>query len=172
MPTSHLNIDSLLDSLEATLRQQIADRRLNKPLLIGIHSGGAWIAQRIHQRLGIDEPLGLLDITFYRDDFSQIGMHPKVKPSHLPPHLEGRDIILIDDVFYTGRTIRAALNEIFDYGRPNQVVLAVLIERNGRQIPLQPDCHGARIDLPEGQRIKLTGPEPLGIHIETIARAA
>lgn len=172
MPTSHLNIDSLLDNLEAALRQQIADRRLNKPLLIGIHSGGAWIAQRIHERLKIAEPLGLLDITFYRDDFSQIGMHPKVKPSHLPPHLEGRDIILIDDVFYTGRTIRAALNEIFDYGRPSQVVLAVLIERNGRQIPLQPDCHGTRIDLPEGQRIKLTGPDPLGIHIETIARAA
>ncbi len=172
MPTSHLNIDSLLDNLEAALRQQIADRRLNKPLLIGIHSGGAWIAQRIHERLKIAEPLGLLDITFYRDDFSQIGMHPKVKPSHLPPHLEGRDIILIDDVFYTGRTIRAALNEIFDYGRPSQVILAVLIERNGRQIPLQPDCHGTRIDLPEGQRIKLTGPDPLGIHIETIARAA
>lgn len=172
MPTSHLNIAELLDTLEAAIRQQIAERRLNKPLMIGIHSGGAWIAHLLHQRLAIAEPLGLLDITFYRDDFSQIGMHPKVKTSQLPPHLEGRDIILIDDVFYTGRTIRAALNEIFDYGRPNLVLLAVLIERNGRQIPLQPDCHGARIDLPEGQRIKLTGPEPLGIHIETVARAA
>ena len=172
MPTSPLNIAELLDRLEASIRQQIAERKLHKPLLIGIHSGGGWIAQLLHQRLAIAEPLGLLDITFYRDDFSQIGMHPKVKTSQLPPHLEGRDIILIDDVFYTGRTIRAALNEIFDYGRPNQVLLAVLIERNGRQIPLQPDCHGARIDLPEGQRIKLTGPEPLGIHIETVARAA
>ncbi len=172
MPTSQLNIDSLLDSLETAIRGQIAARKLNKPLLIGIHSGGAWVAQKLHQRLAINEPLGLLDITFYRDDFSQIGMHPKVKTSQLPPHVEGRDIILIDDVFYTGRTIRAALNEIFDYGRPNQVVLAVLIERNGRQIPLQPDCYGARIALPEGQRIKLTGPEPLGIHIETVARAA
>ena len=172
MPTSPLNIAQLLDSLEDAIRQQIAARKLINPLLIGIHSGGAWIANAMHQRLGIAEPLGLLDITFYRDDFSQIGMHPKVKPSQLPPHVEGRDIILIDDVFYTGRTIRAALNEIFDYGRPNQVVLAVLIERDGRQIPLQPDCHGARIELPDGQRIKLTGPEPLGIHIETVARAA
>lgn len=172
MPISTLNIAELLDNLESDIRQQITARVLTNPLLIGIHSGGAWIAERIHQRLGINDPLGLLDITFYRDDFSQIGMHPNVKASQLPPHLESRNIILIDDVFYTGRTIRAALNEIFDYGRPNQVLLAVLIERNGRQIPLQPDCRGIRIDMPEGQRIKLTGPEPLGIDIQTLARAA
>lgn len=172
MPTSTLNIAELLDNLEADIREQIAVRKLNNPLLIGIHSGGAWIAQHMHRRLGLTEPLGLMDITFYRDDFSQIGMHPNVKASQLPPHLEGRNIILIDDVFYTGRTIRAALNEIFDYGRPNQVLLAVLIERNGRQIPLQPDCCGARIELPEGQRIKLTGPDPLGIDIQTLACAA
>ncbi len=169
MPTNNLNIASLLDQLETAIRQQIQQRQLHNPVLIGIHSGGAWIAKQIHQRLGIQEPLGLLDITFYRDDFSQIGMHPKVKTSQLPTHLEGRDIILIDDVFYTGRTIRAALNEIFDYGRPNQVLLAVLIERNGRQIPLQPDCVGGQINLPAGQRIKLTGPEPLAIHIQNTA---
>jgi len=75
-------------------------------------------------------------------------------------------------VFYTGRTIRAALNEIFDYGRPNQVLLAVLIERDGRQIPIQPDCAGTRLNLPPGQRIKITGPEPMGVHIQTIAHAA
>ncbi|QWF70342.1 bifunctional pyr operon transcriptional regulator/uracil phosphoribosyltransferase PyrR [Methylomonas paludis] len=172
MPTQNLNINSLLDELEAAIRLQINDRQLKNPIFIGIHSGGAWVAEQIHQRIGSLEPLGLLDITFYRDDFTQIGMHPKVKPSQLPPHLEGRDIILIDDVFYTGRTIRAALNEIFDYGRPNQVLLAVLIERNGRQIPLQPDCYGIRMSLPENQRIKLTGPTPLGIHIETLTCAA
>lgn len=172
MSIDSLNIDVLLDNLELAIRQQIVERKLQNPLLIGIHSGGAWIARHMHLRLGISEPLGLLDITFYRDDFSQIGMHPKVKTSQLPPHLEGRDIILIDDVFYSGRTSRAALNEIFDYGRPNQVVLAVLIERNGRQIPLQPDCRGIRIDLAEGQRIKLTGPDPLGIEIQDLAGVA
>jgi pyrimidine operon attenuation protein/uracil phosphoribosyltransferase len=172
MPTRHFDIATLLSTLEVNIRQHITSRNLKNPLMIGIHSGGAWIARDLHHRLGIEEPLGLLDITFYRDDFSQIGMHPKVKPSQLPPSLEGRDIILVDDVFFTGRTIRAALNEIFDYGRPNQVLLAVLIERNGRQIPLKPDCHGALIDLPEGQRIKLTGPEPLGIHVEFVTRAA
>jgi pyrimidine operon attenuation protein/uracil phosphoribosyltransferase len=130
------------------------------------------VAEAMHQRLNMEEPLGLLDIAFYRDDFSQIGVHPNVKPSELPTHIEGRDIILIDDVFYTGRTIRAALNEIFDYGRPNQVVLAVLIERDGKQIPLSPDCVGERIRLDAGQRIKLTGPNPLTIHLETINAVA
>jgi pyrimidine operon attenuation protein/uracil phosphoribosyltransferase len=172
MPNSSLCIDTLLTQLEAAIRQQIAQRQLHNPLLIGIHSGGAWIADAMHQRLGLTEPLGVLDISFYRDDFTQIGLHPKVKPSQLPPNLEGRDIILIDDVFFTGRTVRAALNEIFDYGRPNQVLLAVLIERDGRQIPLQPDCVGTRITLPSGQRIKLTGPAPLAIDIQTLAPAA
>ena len=100
--------------------------------------------------------------------FSQIGVHPNVKPSQLPSQVEGRNIILVDDVFYTGRTVRAALNEIFDYGRPNQVVLAVLIERDGRQIPLLPDCFGVQIELLSTQRIKLMGPDPLIIELQTL----
>ena len=167
-----LEINSLLNNLEAELQQLIIQRKLLNPLMIGIRTGGVWIAEQMHKRLALSEPLGLLDISFYRDDFSQIGVHPNVKPSHLPHNIEGRDIILIDDVFYTGRTIRAALNEIFDYGRPNQVILGVLIERDGRQIPLNPDCVGARIILNTGQRIKLTGPEPLTIHLETLAKEA
>ena len=167
-----LEINDLLNKLEAGLKRIIAERQLTNPLMIGIRTGGVWIAEQMHQRLNINEPLGLLDISFYRDDFSQIGVNPNVKPSQLPPNIEGRDIILIDDVFYTGRTIRAALNEIFDYGRPNQVVLAVLIERDGRQIPLCPDCIGASITLDAGQRIKLTGPDPLAIHLQTIDAAA
>lgn len=172
MTLTHIDIPVLLDTLEDRLRQTINERKLTNPLIIGIRTGGVWIAEHMHQRLAISEPLGLLDITFYRDDFSQIGVHPKVKPSQLPIHIEGRDIILIDDVFYTGRTIRAALNEIFDYGRPNQVVLAVLIERDGRQIPLAPDCVGVRITLDAGQRIKLTGPAPLAVQLESVARVA
>ncbi len=167
-----LKIDDLLNKLEAELKRIIAERRLVNPLMIGIRTGGVWIAEQMHRRLKISEPLGLLDISFYRDDFSQIGVNPNVKPSQLPMNIEGRDIILIDDVFYTGRTIRAAMNEIFDYGRPNQIVLAVLIERDGREIPLNPDCVGARITLNADQRIKLTGPEPLTIHIQTIDAAA
>jgi len=167
-----LEIHDLLNKLETELKRIIVERKLANPLMIGIRSGGVWIAEQLHQRLNIKEPLGLLDISFYRDDFSQIGVNPNVKPSQLPSHIEGRDIILIDDVFYTGRTIRAALNEIFDYGRPNQVILAVLIERDGRQIPLSPDCVGACINLNADQRIKLTGPEPLAIHLQTLDAVA
>ena len=167
-----LEIHKLLNKLEVELKRTIIERQLINPVMIGIRTGGVWVAEQMYQRLNISEPLGLLDISFYRDDFSQIGVNPNVKPSQLPPQIEGRDIILIDDVFYTGRTIRAALNEIFDYGRPNQVILAVLIERDGRQIPLCPDCVGATITLNAGQRIKLMGPEPLVIQLQTLDSAA
>jgi len=167
-----LVIADLLNQLEAELKKTIIERHLVNPLMIGVRTGGVWVAEQIHQRLQITEPLGLLDISFYRDDFSQIGVNPNVRPSQLPARVDGRDIILIDDVFYTGRTIRAALNEIFDYGRPNQVVLGVLIERDGRQIPLSPDCVGISIILNVGQRIKLTGPDPLAIEIQTLTVAA
>ncbi|GAB6141968.1 bifunctional pyr operon transcriptional regulator/uracil phosphoribosyltransferase PyrR [Methylosoma difficile] len=162
-----LAIDTLMNKLEHDLKQAVNQRKLNNPVMIGIRTGGVWVAEQLHQRLQLAEPLGLLDITFYRDDFSQIGVHPNVKPSQLPPQIEGRDIILVDDVFYTGRTTRAALNEIFDYGRPNQVLLAVLVQRDGKQIPFQPDCCGATVTLNADQRLKLSGPEPLAIHLET-----
>ncbi|BBL69428.1 bifunctional pyr operon transcriptional regulator/uracil phosphoribosyltransferase PyrR [Methylogaea oryzae] len=167
-----LDINQLLDTLEAELRREIAARGLADPAMVGILTGGVWIAQKLHERLGLKDPLGLLNISFYRDDFSQIGMHPQVTPSSLPFDVDGRDILLIDDVLYTGRTIRAALNEVFDYGRPASVMLGVLIERDGRQIPIRPDCCGARLTLPPGQRIKLTGPEPLGLELREAASGA
>lgn len=161
-----LELSVLLNNLESELKTTLLEKHVNKPLMIGIHTGGVWIAEIMRKRLGIDEPLGSLDISFYRDDFSQIGVHPNVKPSNLPTQIEGRDIILVDDVFYTGRTVRAALNEIFDYGRPNKVILAVLVERDGKQIPISPDCAGTRVTLNPDQRIKLIGPEPLDIRLE------
>ena len=156
----------MLDRLQAGLVAEITRRELHDPLMIGIHTGGGWIAEKLHARLGLKEPLGLLNISFYRDDFSQIGIHPRVLPSKLPFRVEGRDIILIDDVLHTGRTIRAALNEIFDYGRPAQVVLGVLVDRDGRQIPVQADCVGGRIDLGPEEKIKLSGPDPLALSIK------
>ena len=161
-------VEDLLETLEEALRLEIERRALENPLMIGIHSGGAWIAEVLHRRLEIREPLGKLDISFYRDDFSRIGMHPKVQTSQLPFKLEGRPILLIDDVFYTGRTVRAALNEIFDYGRPAAVVLGVLLERNGREIPLRPDCRGGALTLPKGQRIKLMGTQSLKLSMHTV----
>lgn len=165
MTAATLQVPELLDALEGELRREIARLGVPNPVMIGIHSGGVWLAEELHRRLGLSEPLGKLDISFYRDDFSQIGLQPRVRPSNLPFAVEGRDVLLIDDVLFTGRTIRAALNEIFDYGRPAHVLLGVLIERNGRQIPICADCRGATLELPSGQRIKLTGPAPLALEI-------
>ncbi|MFO1417652.1 MAG: bifunctional pyr operon transcriptional regulator/uracil phosphoribosyltransferase PyrR [Methylotetracoccus sp.] len=168
-PEQHvLDVAHLLDVLESELRAEIAKRRLDEPVMIGIQTGGAWVAERLHERLGLSEELGLLNISFYRDDFSQLGVHPRVGPSRLPFRVEGRNVLLIDDVLYTGRTIRAALNEIFDYGRPAQVLLGTLIERNGRQIPVQADCIGGRVRLEYGRRIKLIGPDPLRLEIHDV----
>lgn len=161
--------EAYLNELEATLRQEICRRSLQDPLMIGIHRGGVWLAERLQARLGLKEPLGRVDISFYRDDFSRAGLHPTVQASSLPVPIDGRDVILIDDVFYTGRTIRAALNELFDYGRPNQVLLGVLIERNGREIPIRPDCIGATLTLARGERIKLSGPDPLILTVHGVA---
>jgi pyrimidine operon attenuation protein / uracil phosphoribosyltransferase len=172
MTAAECDVSELLEELEIKLKQAITERKITDPLMIGIRSGGVWVAEILHRRLAIQQPLGLLDISFYRDDFSQIGVNPNVKPSQLPAQIEGRNIILVDDVFYTGRTVRAALNELFDYGRPSQVLLAVLIERDGKQIPISPDCAGMRIKLNAGQRIKLTGPDPLAIEIQYVDAVA
>lgn len=137
--------------------------------MIGIHTGGVWIAERLHQMLGISSPLGSLNISFYRDDFTRIGVHPQVKPSNIPESVEDRHIILVDDVLYTGRTIRAALNEIFDYGRPSNICLAVLVDRDGRELPIQADIVGTHVELAGDQQIKLSGPDPLELSITTSA---
>ncbi len=153
--------DELLEQLAEQIKQILSQRNIETPLMVGIHTGGAWIAERLHQSLQLDEPLATLDISFYRDDFSRIGMNPQVKPSQLPPQVDDRHIILVDDVLHTGRTIRAAMNEIFDYGRPASITLACLLERSGRELPIRADAVAARLDLKPGQHIKLSGPSPL-----------
>jgi pyrimidine operon attenuation protein/uracil phosphoribosyltransferase len=138
---------------------------MEDPAMIGIHTGGLWIAQRLHALLQLKQPLGALDISFYRDDFTRIGLHPQVKPSYLPFNVYDRHILLVDDVLHTGRTVRAALNEIFDYGRPASVILAVLVERSGRELPIEAAITGQHMDLATGEHIKLGGPHPLRLSI-------
>lgn len=144
------------EQLLQDLVQQLLPHVTGPTSLVGIHSGGAWLAQRLHSALGLKTPLGTLDISFYRDDFSKIGLHPQVKPSDIPFDVADRDIILVDDVLHTGRTVRAAMNELFDYGRPASIRLAVLVDRGGRELPICPDFVGARINLSQNQNLQLT----------------
>lgn len=118
------DVQTLLPRMAQDLQQHLQDRNIAEPLMIGIQTGGVWVAEALHRQLKLQQPLGKLNISFYRDDFTRIGMHPQVQPSSLPFAIDDRHIILVDDVLHTGRTIRAALNEIFDYGRPASVILA------------------------------------------------
>lgn len=166
MVKDDINIDELLSDMHLRLRNCLSASGIDEPLVIGIHSGGLWVAERIWQKLGVDTALGELNIAFYRDDFSRIGIHPRVAPSNLPFEVEDRHIILVDDVLHTGRTIRAAMNEIFDYGRPASILLAVLIDRSGRELPVQADVSGKRLELKADEHVKLLGPEPLALEFK------
>lgn len=151
-PTATLpDPQQLLDRLAEQIRPGLTP----DSVLLGIHTGGVWAMDALAERLAVDLPCGSLDITFYRDDFSRIGLHPEVKPSHIPFEVEDRHILLVDDVLYTGRTIRAAMNLLFDYGRPASIRLAVLVDRGGRELPVCPDFVGVRLDLDTGQHVSL-----------------
>ncbi len=123
--------------------------------LVGIHTGGAWIAERLHGELGIKAPLGTMNVSFYRDDYGQRGLHGGRKPSSIPFDVEGAHIVIVDDVLYTGRTIRAALNELFDYGRPAKVDLAVLVDRGGRELPIGATWCAHALQVPAGINLDL-----------------
>ncbi|MSR14736.1 MAG: bifunctional pyr operon transcriptional regulator/uracil phosphoribosyltransferase PyrR [Gammaproteobacteria bacterium] len=159
------DLDNLVDELAVNLRRALDADEILHPTLVGIRTGGVWIAQRLRTLLQVAEPLGELNIAFYRDDFSRIGVHPTVEPSNLPFEVDNRDLILVDDILYTGRTIRAAMNEIFDYGRPRSIRLVVLFERTGRELPIQADIVGAHLKLKPREHAKLTGPDPLALEI-------
>lgn len=155
------NIEQTCDELAERLAAYVRDNNLDQPLLVGIHTGGVWVAERMQQRLNSAENISSLDISFYRDDFTRHGLHPQVQGSDLPDSIEDRHIILIDDVIMSGRSIRAAMNELFDYGRPASITLVTLLDIGRRELPIQPDLCGARLELNEGQLVKLSGPTPL-----------
>ena len=143
------------EALYAELVKQLAPRVTKDTALVGIHTGGVWLAEKLHAALGIALPLGVLDISFYRDDFDKTGLHPQIKPTQIPFEVSGRHIVLVDDVLYTGRTVRGAMNELFDYGRPASISLAVLIDRGGRELPVAAEYVGARLEVPPGQMLVL-----------------
>ena len=123
--------------------------------LVGIWSGGAWLAERLQRELLLDGEHGVISSALHRDDFSSRGMTAGADHTHLPFEIEGRQILLVDDVLFTGRTIRAVVNELFDFGRPASVTLAVLVDRGGRELPIDAAYSAARITLPAHQRLSL-----------------
>jgi pyrimidine operon attenuation protein/uracil phosphoribosyltransferase len=143
------------EKLCEVLARELAPRIGPKTAMIGIHTGGAWLAERLHAALGIRAPLGLMDVAFYRDDYHAQGLHHDPKRTRIPFDVSGRDLLLVDDVLYTGRTVRAAMNELFDYGRPESIALVVLADRGGRQLPICAQHCGARLELPAGTRLRL-----------------
>ncbi len=123
---------------------------------VGIYSGGAWIAERLAQTLPGEHPVGYIDVSFYRDDFNRKGLKPKIKRTELPFDVDGATIVLVDDVLYTGRSVRAAVNELFDFGRPAAIELAVLVDRGGRELPIEPTYTGARLAVARDLNVVLT----------------
>ncbi|MES3003189.1 MAG: bifunctional pyr operon transcriptional regulator/uracil phosphoribosyltransferase PyrR [Pseudomonadota bacterium] len=146
-----LDAEALYRELLAGVRQM----RGTDAKLVGITSGGAWLAERLQQDLSIAGNAGVISSAMHRDDFAKRGMSGAGQQTQLDFDVNGSRIILLDDVLYTGRTIRAVINELFDYGRPENVKLAVLVDRGGRELPLQPDFAAARVSLPESQSLAL-----------------
>ena len=131
--------------------------------IVGIHSGGVWVAERLRTMLGDHHPYGTLAVTLHRDDFSAIGLHPQKKSTDISFSVEGRDILLVDDVINSGRTIRAALNELFDFGRPARVRLACLVDRGGRALPFSADYLGMTMNLPADEELALAADPATGM---------
>jgi len=143
------------EELLAELARQMEGAIAFDARLIGIHSGGAWLAERLSAMLPGDHPFGTMDVSFYRDDYNRVGLKSAVKRTSLPFDVDGARLVLIDDVLYTGRSVRAALNELFDYGRPDSVELAVLIDRGGRELPIEPTYCATRLIVAVGMTLVL-----------------
>ena len=161
--------EKLCEQLAALIRPRLTP----ETVLIGIHTGGVWLAERLHASLGVVEPLGTLDVAFYRDDFGSRGLHARPRKSDMPFDIDARPVILVDDVLYTGRTTRAALNELFDYGRPGRVDLAVLVDRGERQLPISPTyCPLTLSDpLPAAASLRLSRADSGALSLKLVTHA-
>lgn len=143
------------EALCKTLVEQMRPHVSPATALVGIHTGGVWLAERLHRALGLSQPPGSIDVSFYRDDFGSKGLHPQPKRTEIPFTVEGADVIIVDDVLYTGRTIRAAIEALFTYGRPDRVQLAVLVDRGHRELPIRPDYVGKNLPTARSERIQV-----------------
>ena len=153
MPHHELDAEALYAALARQVKDALAN--VDKVALVGIYSGGAWLADRLATELDVDGRLGYIDVSFYRDDYAEKGLPTDVKPSQIPFDVDGATILLVDDVLYTGRTTRAAINELFDYGRPARIMLAALVDRGERELPIAADFVAHTLALAPGERLVL-----------------
>jgi pyrimidine operon attenuation protein/uracil phosphoribosyltransferase len=157
-----LDAEAIYRTLAARAREAFAGRKVG---LVGVHTGGVWLAERLRRDLQVEAPVGILDVSFYRDDFDRSGLKPDVRPSQIAFEVAGSHILLVDDVLNTGRTVRAAMNEIFDYGRPARIDLAVLVDRGGRELPIAATVVGATLEVPAGIAVVLTRDDDQRLHL-------
>jgi len=150
---TQLSLDA--EALYAELRAGVARLMTPSTVIVGIWRGGAWLAERLNADLKVDRPVGIVSSTLHRDDFGERGLGASEGRTQLPFEIDGAHVLLVDDVLYTGRTIRAVLNELFDYGRPASVELAVLVDRGGRELPVAPVFAAAKLTLPSDRRLSL-----------------
>jgi pyrimidine operon attenuation protein/uracil phosphoribosyltransferase len=143
------------EALLAALTEQMRTAVKPETALVGIHTGGVWLAERLHANLGLLPPLGTLDVSFYRDDYGRIGLHAGLRRSELLFDVDGLHIVVVDDVLHTGRTIRAAMNELFDYGRPASIRLAALVDRGGRELPICAQFVGTYLEVGADEHVEL-----------------
>ena len=153
MPNPDLDAEALYAALAQSVKAGLANAQ--DVAIVGIHSGGAWLAERLAKELQLEDRLGFIDVSFYRDDYAAKGLHAEVKPTQIPFEVEGASIVLVDDVLYTGRTTRAAINELFDYGRPARIMLAALVDRGGRELPIAADFVAETVTLTNDQQLVL-----------------
>jgi len=165
MEYDNQRVDALLLQMQSDLEAHLDTANISDPMMVGIHSGGVLVARRLHQAMNMQTPLGELNSGFYRDDFSSNGLQAQLKPSLMPLSVEDRHIILVDDVLYTGRTARAAMNELFDYGRPASITLVVLIDRCHRELPIEAQVVGVKHELGSDGYLQVSGPDQLEMSI-------
>lgn len=159
------------DTLYAALLLQLRPLDTSNTLVVGIHTGGYWLAEQVHTDLGFVQPLAALSTTLQRDDFATAGLHKQKLPTRLPMSLQGAHVLLVDDVLHTGRTMRAALNELFEYGRPASVSLAVLADRGGRELPFAAQYCGGAVSVPAHHELVLQQ-TPAGLALRMEAKRA
>ncbi len=166
---TELDAEALCRQLAEQIRPQVTPATA----LVGIYTGGLWLAERLHAELGIAQPLGAIDVSFYRDDYASKGLHASPQRTEIPFDVDGAHVILVDDVLYTGRTTRAALNELFDFGRPARVELAVLIDRGGRELPVAARycAHALSAPLTREQNLELQRDEAGRFDLKLTPRA-